>query len=55
MEHERSARSLDEASFTVEQGIHARQAPKSPVADLSGKGVYDSVSSNRSKMNDQAS
>jgi hypothetical protein len=46
---------LDEASFTVVRDVHASKAPRTPVADLSGKGVFDSVSSNRSKMNDQAS
>lgn len=55
MEHEGPTHSLDDASFTVEQGVYASQGTKTPVADLSGKGVYDSVSSNRSKMNDQAS
>lgn len=55
MEHDGSTQSLDEASFTVERDVHAQKAPRAPVADLSGKGVYDAVSSNRSKMNDQAS
>lgn len=55
MEQNDSPKSLDEDSFTVERDVHARKTPRAPVADLSGKGVYDAVSSNRSKMNDQAS
>lgn len=47
--------SLDEGSFSVEHDVHASRAPRTPVADLTGKGIFDSVSSNRSKMNDQAS
>lgn len=46
---------LNDESFTVDRDVHARSAPRTPVADLTGKGVFDSVSSNRSKMNDQRS
>jgi hypothetical protein len=55
MEKHPMPQSLDDESLTVERDVHAKQGPRTPVADLSGKGVYDSVSSNRSKMNDQAS
>lgn len=55
MSNKNTARSLDEASFVVERGVYARHAPKSFIADLSGKGVNDSAISNRSKMNFQNS
>jgi len=55
MDDQATSPTLDESSFTVERDVYARQAPRTPVADLSGKGVFDSVSSNRSKMNDQNS
>ena len=55
MENQGQPYSLDEDCFAVERDVYAKQGSKMPVADLTGKGVYDSVSSNRSKMNDQAS
>lgn len=55
MEKHPVTQSLDDESVTVERDVHAKHGPRTPVVDLSGKGVYDSVSSNRSKMNDQAS
>ena len=55
MENQASTHSLDEGSFSLERDIHASKAPRTPVADLTGKGVFDRVSRNRSKMNDQAS
>ncbi|HEX9963812.1 MAG TPA: hypothetical protein VGB04_02380 [Allosphingosinicella sp.] len=55
MDHQTSTRSLDETAFSVQRDVHAASGPRTPIADLTGKGVFDSVSSNRSKMNDQNS
>jgi hypothetical protein len=55
MDNQAPTFSLDDGSFAVEHDVHASKAPRTPVADLTGKGIFDSVSSNRSKMNDQAS
>jgi len=48
-------RPLGERDIDVDRDLHANKIPRVPIADLAGKGIYDSVSSNRSKMNDQAS
>lgn len=41
--------------IAVTRNIYERKKPVIPVADLSGKGIFDEISSNRSKQNDQHS
>jgi hypothetical protein len=41
--------------ITVKRDVYESRKPVLPIADLSGKGVFDSISSNRSKQNDQNS
>jgi len=50
-----STASFKRASAVIQRDVVEQQKPKIPVADLSGKGVFDAISSNRSKMNDQNS
>ena len=50
-----STASFKRADAVIQRGVVEQQKPKVPVSDLSGKGVFDAISSNRSKMNDQNS
>lgn len=40
---------------SVRRDLFERTKEIVPIGDLSGKGVFDSISSNQSKMNDQKS
>jgi hypothetical protein len=46
---------LTAKNITVKRDVNESRKPVLPIADLSGKGVFDSISSNRSKQNDQKS
>ena len=46
---------LTAKDITVKRNIYESRKEVLPIADLSGKGVFDSISSNRSKQNDQNS
>ena len=46
---------IDINTVSVKRGVFESKKPVTPIADLSSKGVFDSVSSNRSKQNDQKS
>jgi hypothetical protein len=48
-------KSLGPGDIAVRRDIFERVKDVIPVADLSGKGIFDSVSSNQSKQNDQKS
>jgi len=49
------SKKLSLTNITVKRDVYESKKPQVPVADLSGKGIFDSVSSNRSKQNDQNS
>lgn len=55
MDRQRNPKTLDASSFVVKREAFSKNNAKIPVVDLSGKGIFDSVSSNRSKQNDQRS
>ena len=48
-------KTLSDKDFTVRREAFSKNSTKTPIVDLAGKGVFDSVSSNRSKQNDQNS
>jgi len=50
-----SPNTLSDKDFNVRREAVSKSSTNAPIVDLAGKGVFDSVSSNRSKQNDQNS